>query len=296
MQIALLGASGFVGAAILRRLAAAGHLLKTVSRTPPAARDGWLCLDLAQDEGDLRGHLEGCEVLVDAAALTGYAAVPPDDLESLKRINLGIPVRVGRELPASVRRIVYLSTIDVYAHPPALPLTEDSPTEPATNYARTKRLAEHAYANLAAERGIELVILRLSQVYGPGDRSPKLVPAFIRAAVRDGKLPRLDGTGTELRDLVHVDDVAAAAECALAGPPGTYNVATGRSLPVSEVPRILSALTGLPEGGCGGSATGKPSYSFDISRIRRDLGFEPAISLEQGLRNTLEWMQGQSSS
>lgn len=296
MRVALLGGSGFIGSALLRRLMADGHVVLSVSRRRPARDAGWLEADLASDQGDLREHLAGCEVLVDAAALTGYAAVPPDDLASLKRVNLGIPLRLGREMPESVRRVVYLSTIDVYAVPAALPITEESPTGPATNYARTKRLAEHAYAAMAAERGIDLTILRLSQVYGPGDTSPKLVPAFIRSVVLDRRIPPISGPGTELRDWIHVEDVAACVALALAGPAGMYNVATGTSRPVLDVPRILASLTGLPQGGCDGRQGAKPSYRFDISRVRRALGFEPRIALEPGLKQTLEWMQGQLSS
>ncbi len=335
MQITLLGASGFVGRAVLERLLGT-HDVRTVCRSEPATTAGWLQLDLVDqgsakatsqssakvsDSGSalefaqsalgsaqsalvsaqaaldsaLAAHLDDSEVLVDAAALTGYAADPPDDLASLMRVNLGIPMRVARVLPASVRRIVYLSTIDVYAPPKRHPLTEASPTEPITSYARTKRLAEHAYAQLAAERRIDLVILRLSQVYGPGDPSPKLVPTFMRSALLEGRIPQLSGTGNELRDLVHVDDVATCVELALEGPAGTYNLATGKSCQVREVARVLAVLAGLPEGGADGRPTGKPDSMVDIGKARRDLGFAPAITLEQGLMRTLEWMRGQPS-
>ena len=293
MQIALLGASGFIGGVVLKRLAA-GHNVRTACRTAPPIQDGWRRLDLREPCDALEQHFDGCEVLVDSAAVTAYRIHPFDDLGQVLGTNLGIPLRLAQALPASIRRIVYLSTIDVYGVPGELPLNEDRPLRPWSNYGRTKRLAEQAYELIAAERGIELTILRLSQIYGPGDRSPKVIPTYMNAALK-GKLPDLQGTGKERRDTVFVEDVARFVELALAGPAGTYNVATGQSRTVSETVRLIADLAGLtPPKAVGGD--GGPDYVFDIRKAREQLGFESEIPLEAGLRRTWEWLRGRSSS
>ncbi len=140
--------------------------------------------------------------------------------------------------------------------------------------------------------GTPLTVLRLSQVYGPGDTSAKVLPCFVRACLR-GDAPELRGDGSDTRDWLFVDDAIEAFLLALARRvPGTFNVATGAGSTVGEALAIVRRLTGfageprrLP------SATPPTHVVLDVARAREKLGYAPQVGLEEGLRRTVAWFR-----
>jgi dTDP-L-rhamnose 4-epimerase len=178
--------------------------------------------------------------------------------------------------------------------PHAVP--ETAATDPRSVYAATKLHQEHLCELFARENpGVDYTALRYHNVYGP--RMPKDTPyagvaSIFRSAVESGLAPRVFEDGDQIRDFVHVRDVARANLLGLeAGPEraGVYNVASGRPRPLIDMARLLTeaADPGAPEPAVTGQyRLGDVRHVFaDATRARERLGFEAAIGLEQGMRD-----------
>lgn len=170
------------------------------------------------------------------------------------------------------------------------PLSEDAPPDPRSIYAATKVQQEHLCAVFGRETGATVTRLRYHNVYGP--RMPRDTPyagvaAIFRSALERGAAPEVYEDGGQLRDFVHVSDVAAANLLALdAGRPGAYNVATGRPTPVAGMaaalcerlrPGVAPVISGRFRLGDVRHVLGSPA------RARRELGFEAAVAFAEGM-------------
>jgi len=190
-------------------------------------------------------------------------------------------------------RFVLASSSSVYGAPARLPVTEDDDTgRPSSPYAATKRAAElHAYA-FHRLHGLDVTSLRLFTVYGPRQRPDMAIPRFAERILRGDAVP-LFGGGASTRDYTYVDDVVSGIVAALAGPGGhrVYNLGASRGVRLSEVVSLLAARLGrtavteaLPE-----QPGDVPETLADISKARRELGYEPGIQLEDGLARYAAW-------
>lgn len=170
---------------------------------------------------------------------------------------------------------------------------EDAPTEPRSVYAATKLHQEHLCALFAREHpGVSTTMLRYHNVYGP--RMPRDTPyagvaSIFRSAIAGGRAPRVFEDGGQLRDFIHVADIARANVAALgrSGPPAAFNVATGRPRPILAVAELLSGEAGpdapRPEV-TGEFRLGDVRHVFaDPARARDELGFEAEIDLATGM-------------
>jgi len=175
--------------------------------------------------------------------------------------------------------------------PEAVP--EDAPPDPRNVYAATKLHQEHLCAVLARERGVPLTVLRYHNVYGP--RMPRDTPyagvaSIFRSALAAGKAPRVFEDGGQLRDFVHVRDVARAnllALCADAPTPGVLNVASGTPRSVGDMATALSraAGPGVPAPVVTGDyRLGDVRHVFAATdRAREQLGFTAGVTFEAGM-------------
>jgi dTDP-L-rhamnose 4-epimerase len=175
-----------------------------------------------------------------------------------------------------------------------VPVMESAPTWPRNVYAATKLHQEHLFAVLSRTAGNPLTVLRYHNVYGPGmprDTSYAGVASVFASALARGTAPRITEDGKQLRDFIHVDDVARATRLALtaAAPvPGVFNVASGRPRTVGEMARALWRSSG-------GAAATEPIVTgeFRLGDVRHvfasaeraadKLGFQARIDLESGL-------------
>jgi UDP-glucose 4-epimerase len=233
--LALLGASGFIGAHLVADLGARPGL--TVERFSRGR------LDLTEPGAARRLAEEippGATVVVAAASRE-----PLDTIANLREntlIGIAVAEAVGLRPPA---RLVFLSSVEVYGRRGvALPLREGSPLLPATWYGRAKVFTEEVFARACGERGVPLTVLRFPGVYGPGDTSARIVPAILGSA-RDGRELTVPGDGSQRRDLVHVADIARMITAIISrGIAGTFNAVTGRSLSVNEMIEAAERLCG----------------------------------------------------
>lgn len=231
MRIAVTGASGFIGGAIASALADREHDVTGFGRAP----GGWSHPAGRYERWDLtsgRPASTGFDAVVHAAARADDWAPRAD---AMRTNQLGTRA-VATAFPGA--RIVHLSTSSVYdAFRPTVHATEDE--GPASRF-----LSTYSESKAAAERelaGLDAVVLRPHAVYGPGDTT--LLPRVI-AAVRGGVLRLPEGARVS-HTLTHVDNLVAAAELALTGPAGTYNVGDATDVPLDAVLREFLAKRGM---------------------------------------------------
>ncbi|AAM01938.1 TPA: SDR family oxidoreductase [Methanopyrus kandleri] len=213
------------------------------------------------------------------------------------RINaLGTLNLVSLAAEHDVERFVYASSGGaVYGEPEYLPVDEEHPTRPISNYGVSKLAGEY-YVRVYAERdGFEYVILRYANVYGPR-QDPRgeagVIPIFLLRAAR-GEPLTIFGDGEQTRDFVFVEDVARVTAEAVERGDGVYNIGTGRETSVNDIVNAVKAVTGVDvEVVYEDPRPGEVRRIYlDPSRAREELGFEPRVDLEEGIERTWEWIR-----
>ena len=174
----------------------------------------------------------------------------------------------------------------------AEPVPEDAPVDPRNVYAATKLHQEHLCQAFARESDASVVVLRYHNVYGP--RMPQRTPyagvaSIFRSAIEAGEAPRVFEDGCQMRDFVHVRDVARANVLALGeeAPRGTFNIASGQPHTVGD---MASALARSSDGAAEPVVTGEYRLGdvrhvfASIDRARAELGYRPQVAFEDGMR------------
>ncbi len=238
-------------------------------------------LDVDVVEADVRERVPGGFGLVFHLAAHG-AYSWQDDEAAIHETNV-----VGtRNALSAGERVVVAGSSSEYGLKPHAP-GEDEPLEPNSAYAAAKAAA----TTDALERGA--VALRLYSAYGPWEEPDRLIPTLLGRALQ-GELPPLVSPRVA-RDFVYVDDVCEAFVLAARAEPGrVYNVGSGRQTTVAETVEVTRKLLGIHAEPHWGSM---PDRSWDTEtwvanpeRIKRELGWEPRVELEEGLRRTLDWL------
>jgi dTDP-glucose 4,6-dehydratase len=195
-----------------------------------------------------------------------------------------------------VSRFHHVSTCEVYGD---LPLdsedafTEESPYRPRTPYNASKAAADHAVRAYFETFGVPVTITNCSNNYGPRQFPEKVIPLFVTNALDDRELPLYASTQNR-REWLHVDDHCRAIELVLErGRVGeTYNVGSGVERSIEEIADLALELTGKPDS-LKTIVPDRPGhdrrYLLDSAKLRRELGWEPEVAFEDGLRGTVEW-------
>ena len=324
MATLVTGGTGFIGSNIVWSLAERGHEVVSLDIEPPhdlvrrtlepwAAQIRWILGDIL-DKGTLEriAATEKITKIVHAAAYTPYGDIEKDDIRRVVDINVGGTANLldlARDL--SVERFVFVSSIGVYRGETASsqPLSEDMPLRPQSTYGITKYAGEGLARRYAQLYGFETVSVRLSMVWGPLERPTpyrsrmSLPYDWARRAVRGEPIeasPFGTGlTGGRMFDQEHpyVRDTGACIGIALDAPSLTYpvyNISTGRKLSLHDM--ISAIQEAHPEVKITqpvpvDDASKGLGYSFDVSRMREDLGFTPKYDQVSGLRDYIKWRQ-----
>lgn len=200
---------------------------------------------------------------------------------------------------AGVRRIVFAGSSSAYGDTPTLPKREDMLPNPISPYAAAKLAAEYYMRSFARVYGMETVVLRYFNVFGPyqdpGSTYSGVLAIFCRKMLA-GEAPTIYGDGQQSRDFTFIDDVVNANLLAAAAPAARVagrmmNLATGARYTLRETFDILKDLTGFQgDPVFAGARAGDIRHSHaDISLARELLGYEPKVSFREALRQTVEW-------
>jgi len=308
LRILVTGAAGFIGSHLADRLAA-GNDLVLVDDFSIGKREN---LEEVKDrpgvtivEADITDR-ERMRDLMDRADVVFHLAIS-DLRTSLNHPWMSHDVNAGGTLSVclaarecGVKRLVYVSSSEVYGTAETVPMSEDHPLRPTTVYGASK-LAGELYAQ-ACHRTYDLsvTVVRPFNTYGP--REPhegmraEVIPRFL-LELKAGREPVVFGDGSQTRDFTFVEEtvtgLVAAGECdALVG--DVVNVARGREVSIAEIARLVAELAGRPDAKVR-RADPRPGdvhrHYADISKARRLLGFDPKIDIREGLARTVAWFE-----
>ena len=301
MRFLVTGGAGFLGAALADRLACDGHQVRViddVSAGDPA------CLDerVLFTRGDVADRPKLWTLLQDVDCVYHLAArvqVSESILypREYNEVNVGGTVSVMEAMrDAGVHRVVFTSSGAVYGEQAHQPVREDQTPNPQSPYAVSKLAAEYYVRTIGALWGIETVILRIFNAYGPGQNlpasHPPVIPRFLKQALGGGSLV-VFGSGAQTRDFVYVDDVVEALVAAATASDvdrRIINVGSGSATSINKLATLVAEVTGQKVELLHSPAEsgGVSRLCADIATARRLLNYEPRVALAQGLRLTLE--------
>ncbi len=290
------GASGFIGRHVVAELVSAGCRVSTLHRGEPLDAP-----NVRHVRADVHSPVAAATLLESEAIV--HLAGNGDVQASFERpfessyLNAVGALRVLEAARRAGAHVVLASTQRVYK-PASRPFAEDAALAPADPYAVAKLVAETWCRMYSQQLGVPTTVVRLFTVYGPGQvgkGTSGVVGIFLERALAD--LP-LEVHAEQRRDLTYVEDVARGIRLALQQPRTdgvgrAYNLATGVGTTLETLARLVCSVTAsrslvLPPTG----RSPEGDRVADLSRARRDLGYEPAVDLEQGVRRTAEWFIG----
>jgi nucleoside-diphosphate-sugar epimerase len=273
-SVLVTGASGFIGRRLVPALVAAGHAPTVTSAR--LDREG-----ISDAPTDVVVHLAGLTYVPDSWR----------DPPRFYQTNVMGTLRVLDHCARQGSRMVFISSY-VYGPPSRLPVTEDEPRRPANPYMHTKVLAEDCCTWYADQMGVESLIVRPFNVFGPGQDARFVIPTIISQLVDPAIAEVTVADALPRRDYLHVDDLVSLLVAAVGSTAvGAVNAGTGRSHSVQEVYDLLLEVSGRhkPLVQTGGQRRGEIlDVVADIGRARSMLGWQPATDLREGLRTTFE--------
>jgi len=300
------GAAGFIGRSIAAVLLKRGDTVRGVDNFSTGKRSNLAGLEAMEFiEGDLADPAvcaqacAGIEIVFHEAALPSVPRSVADPVATNvacvdATLNLLVAARA-----AGVRRLIYAGSSSAYGDTPTLPKREDMLPNPISPYAVAKLAAEHYMRAFTRVYGLETVVLRYFNVFGPyqdpASHYSGVLAVFSRRMLA-GEQPTIFGDGEQGRDFTYIDNVVHANLLAAAAPPEkavgrTMNIACGQRTTLNQTFEILRELTGY---------SGKPAYAeartgdirdslADIHLAGESLGYEPVVDFREGLRRTVEW-------
>jgi UDP-glucose 4-epimerase len=297
MNFLVTGAAGFLGSALANRLALEGHLVRgldDLSAGDPARLDS----NVLFTRGDVVDRPKLWTLLQDIDCVYHLAArvsVPESVLypREYNAVNVGGTVSVMEAMrDAGVKRVVLISSGAVYGFQAAQPLSEQTPPEPASPYSVSKLAAEYYVRTIGSLWGIETVVLRVFNAYGPGQplpaAHPPVIPHFLRQTARGGTLV-IHGNGLQTRDFVYIDDVVEAMVAAAIAPSVDrllINIGSGTETSIRTLAQYVIETVDL-EADCmclDDQDPGPSHMCADIHLAREKLGYQPHVSLQEGLQ------------
>lgn len=301
MQFLITGAAGFLGQSLANRLSADGHAVRALDDLSTGDPSN-LSPDIHFTRGDVNDRPKLWTLLQDvdcvyhlaARVLVHESVLYPREYDT---VNVGGTVTLMEAMrDVGVRRVVFISSGAIYGEQSQQPLHEEMRPNPRSPYAVSKLAAEYYVRTIGNLWGIETVCLRVFNAYGPGQQMPPtytpVIPNFLKHATRNGTIV-VNGDGSQTRDYVYKEDVVNAMVAAATAPDVNQriiNVGSGVETSVSDLAALVQKATGAtpeivfnPR-----NAGGVERMCADLTLARELLNYKPLVSLEDGLRLTLE--------
>jgi len=305
-RVMVTGCAGFIGSHLSERLLGMGcevvgvdcfdgfysRSVKEENLSSCLGRGGFRFLEADLCHTDMGELLDGVKVVFHQAAQPGVRGSWGAQFDHYVRNNI---LATQRLLEAAIsrplERLVFASSSSVYGNCPRLPAVEEALPAPLSPYGVTKLAAEHLCVLYAVNYGAPVTALRYFTVFGPRQRPDMAFTRFIKA-IKAGEEIVIYGDGRQTRDFTYVDDVVEANILSMNhdGQPGNVlNIGGGSRISLMEVVNMIGQIMGIKpcvrhEAPQKGDA--RDTWA-DISRARRQLGYNPATSIQNGLRKMI---------
>lgn len=304
------GGAGFIGSHLTEELVRRGHRVRVADNLSTGKRrnlDHIPGVELM--EGDLAdmafaaGVVQGMDFVLHQAAIPSVPRSVNDPITS-NRANVDATLNVlvaARD--AGVKRLVFAGSSSEYGNTPTLPKREDMPSSPLSPYALQKVVGTEYCRMFTRLYGFETVVIRYFNVFGPRQdpSSPYSgVISVFSTALIEGRQPTIYGDGEQTRDFTYVANVVDGVLRACTAPQAAgeaINVACGTRISLNDLLRVMNTIVGtnlqpLYKEERAGDV--KDSQA-DITKAKELLGYTPIVSLEEGLRHTLEWCRSEAA-
>lgn len=301
MKVLVTGGAGFIGSHLVDALIQQGYQVVVVDNLSTGYRENvnpaakFYQVSICHPELEMVFEKERPELVNHQAAQTAIQKSVENPVFDAEQNILGSLNLILQCLHFNVKKLVYASSGGaVYGDPDYLPVDETHPVKPISYYGISKHTVEHYLHLVNVEYGLDYVVLRYSNVYGPR-QSPKgeagVVAIFTNHMLRREQ-PTIFGKGDKTRDYVHVADVVGANLLAMErGRGGVYNIGTGIETSDQEMFDLLGGLLDY---------NGRPHYApvrkgeiyrvcLDCSKAQKELGWQPQFALKEGLAETVSY-------
>jgi UDP-N-acetylglucosamine/UDP-N-acetyl-alpha-D-glucosaminouronate 4-epimerase len=304
------GGAGFIGSHLTEELARRGHRVRVADSLITGRRRNLEHIpDVEFLEGDLADlsfaarAVDGMDYVLHQAAIPSVPRSVADPVTSNRaNIDASLNVLVAAR-DAGVRRVVYAGSSSAYGNTPVLPKHEEMAAQPLSPYALQKYVSEQYCQMFTRLYGLETVTIRYFNVFGPrqdpGSPYSGVISLF-STALLEGRQPTIHGDGEQTRDFTYVANVVDGVlrACDAKDAAGeVINVATGGRISLNQLIDVMNRIVGTrlravykePRPG------DVMDSQADISKARRLLGYVPLVSLEEGLRHTLDWCRSEAA-
>jgi len=300
------GVAGFIGRSIAAELLRRGESVRGIDNFITGRRENLIGLEAMEFlGGDLADPVqctkacEGVEIVFHEAALASVPRSVKDPISTnlhciTATLNLLMAARI-----CGVRRVIYAGSSSAYGDTPTLPKQEAMPTNPISPYAVAKLTGENYMRVFWRVYGLETVVLRYFNVFGPHQDPNSFYSGVLAKFCRQmllGEQPTINGDGQQSRDFTYIDNVVYANLLASSAPVEkvageVMNVATGSRITLQSTFELLCELTGYQgQAAYGAERAGDIRDSLaDISLAGERMGYEPQVNFREGLRRTVEW-------
>ncbi|MEU8262548.1 NAD-dependent epimerase/dehydratase family protein [Micromonospora sp. NPDC048999] len=297
-KVLITGGAGFIGLHVIPLLLEKGYevrILDNMQRGDRARVNELIQtgkVELVEQDvrygGAVHNAMKGCTHVIHFATVSINKS-QADPYESIDINMVGNNNVFAAAADHGVERLVFASSASVYGDPKKLPMHEDDELNPLTPYCISKRAGEDLLGFYQRSKGLSWIALRFFNVYGPGQKIEAYYTSVINTFIqrlRAGQAPIIDGKGEQSMDFIHVTDLAkgvvAALECEQDNMP--INIGTGVDTSIAQLTKILIQAVGTDV---------EPIFNprdvlvsrraADITRAREVLGWEPRITVEQGM-------------
>jgi len=300
MRVLVAGGAGFIGSHFVKRLLAAGDDVRVLDKLTYSGNQANLGPDVELVVGDICDPDAVAEAAADREAIVNFAAETHVDRSILGSVDviqtnvIGTYVLLERARAAGTR-LLQVSTDEVYGDvPPGAPSsTESDPLVPSSPYSAGKAGGDLQVLAHTRTYGVDALITRGSNTYGPNQYPEKLLPLFLTNALDGEPLP-MYGDGGQIRDWLYVEDHCAGIELALRrGQAGeVYNIGGGEEATNREITELVLEHT-VADRALVRTVADRPGhdrrYSLATNKIREQLGWAPQVALAEGFPLTAVW-------
>ena len=310
MKCLVTGCAGFIGSTLTDRLLSDGHEVvgidsftsfygqdaKRSNLISATAHPNFELAEVDLVEDDLEALLDGVDIVYHLAGQPGVRGCWGDRFAPYARNNVMATERLlhhcaGRPL----KRFVFAGSSSIYGDAPDLPWSETTCPVPRSPYAITKLAAEHLCQSYRQEFAVPTAIVRYFTVYGPRQRPDMAFNRFFQAILEDNPIT-LYGDGKQTRDFTYVDDIVAGTIAAAETPGaegGVFNLGGGSRIAMNDLFALLEDVVGQPitiERFDRFAGEARHTWA-DTTRADEVLGWQPRVSLQQGLANEFAWVK-----